>query len=121
MLVLTRRSGESIVIADNIQVRVVAVNGNRVRLGITAPASVSVARSELLAKSSGGDAPRNLELNAEGKQGKPCQDMPIRDMDAPGGRATSGSTDVHRTTGCRLLGNPVPRHRNSHVVFATVL
>jgi len=49
MLVLTRRIGEEIVIAGNIHVAVVAVKGQQVRLGITAPPSVPVARSELLA------------------------------------------------------------------------
>ena len=49
MLVLSRRIGEEIVVAGNIHVTVVAVKGNRVRLGITAPASVRVARLELLA------------------------------------------------------------------------
>jgi carbon storage regulator len=43
MLVLSRRIGEEIVIAGNIHVTVVAVQGNRVRLGVTAPASVPVA------------------------------------------------------------------------------
>ena len=56
MLVLSRRIGEEIVVAGNIRLTVVAVNGNRVRLGITAPASVPVARLELLAESSGGAA-----------------------------------------------------------------
>jgi carbon storage regulator len=48
MLVLSRRIGEDIVIAGNIRVRVIEVRGQRVRLGITAPVSVSVARQELL-------------------------------------------------------------------------
>jgi carbon storage regulator len=48
MLVLTRRAGEEIVIAGNIRVMVVAVNGQKVRLGITAPPAVPVARRELL-------------------------------------------------------------------------
>jgi carbon storage regulator len=50
MLVLTRRIGEEIVIADNIRVMVAAVDGQRVRLGITAPPSGPVARLELLAE-----------------------------------------------------------------------
>ncbi|HEY7311447.1 MAG TPA: carbon storage regulator [Gemmataceae bacterium] len=50
MLVLTRRIGEEIVIADNIRVTVTAVDGQRVRLGITAPPSISVVRLELLAE-----------------------------------------------------------------------
>ena len=48
MLVLTRRIGEGIVIADNIHVTVVAVKGQRIRIGITAPPTVSVVRQELL-------------------------------------------------------------------------
>jgi carbon storage regulator len=56
MLVLTRRIGEEIVIAGNIRVTVVAVNGQKVRLGITAPSSVPVARLELLAGYTGGAA-----------------------------------------------------------------
>ena len=51
MLVLSRRVGEEIVIAGGIRVTVVAVNGQRVRLGITAPPAVRVVRSELLADS----------------------------------------------------------------------
>jgi carbon storage regulator len=56
MLVLSRRIGEKIVIAGNIHLTVVAVKGKRVRLGVTAPASVPVARLELLAECSGGAA-----------------------------------------------------------------
>jgi carbon storage regulator len=48
MLVLTRRIGEEIIIGDNIQVTVVAVKGDRVRLGITAAPSIPVMRQELL-------------------------------------------------------------------------
>lgn len=50
MLVLTRRIGEVIVIADDIRVTVVSADGQRVRLGITAPLSVHVVRQELLAE-----------------------------------------------------------------------
>ena len=47
MLVLTRRSGEEIVIGGNIHITVVAVKGDRVRIGVTAPQSVSVDRKEV--------------------------------------------------------------------------
>jgi len=47
MLVLSRRIGEQIVIANNIRVTIVDVNGDRVRLGVTAPQSVTVDRSEV--------------------------------------------------------------------------
>ena len=48
MLVLTRRIGETLRIADNILVTIVEVKGNQVRLGIDAPADVSVLREELV-------------------------------------------------------------------------
>jgi carbon storage regulator len=51
MLVLTRRIGEALLIAGNIRVTVLAVKGNQIRLGITAPASVPVVRLELLGES----------------------------------------------------------------------
>ena len=47
MLVLSRRVGEEIIINDNIRVTVVAVKGDRVRLGIVAPRDVNVDRSEV--------------------------------------------------------------------------
>jgi carbon storage regulator len=50
MLVLGRKSGESIRIGEGIQITVVGISGNRVRLGIEAPDSVRVLRAELEAK-----------------------------------------------------------------------
>jgi carbon storage regulator len=47
MLVLTRREGEEIVIAGNIRVNLVSVEGGKVRLGISAPPSVPVHRKEV--------------------------------------------------------------------------
>lgn len=48
MLLLTRRIGESVMIGDGIEVRVMSVQGNQVRLGIDAPQDVKILRSELL-------------------------------------------------------------------------
>ena len=53
MLVLTRREGEEIVIAGNIRVAVVSVEGGKVRLGVSAPASVPVHRKEVLDRAAG--------------------------------------------------------------------
>lgn len=50
MLVLTRRIGEEVVIAGDIRVRVVAIYGHKVRLGITAPPSITVDREEVHAR-----------------------------------------------------------------------
>jgi carbon storage regulator CsrA len=47
MLVLTRRIDEEIVIAGSIRVKVLAVQGQKVRLGVRAPASVAVDRQEV--------------------------------------------------------------------------
>lgn len=49
MLVLSRKKGESIIIADHIEVTVVAVEGDMVRLGIRAPREVEVHRQEIYA------------------------------------------------------------------------
>ncbi len=50
MLVLTRRSGESIVIGDDVRVVVLDSRGETVRLGIEAPRSVQVHRAEVYAE-----------------------------------------------------------------------
>ena len=47
MLVLTRKVGEQIVIDGNIIVTVVGMDGNKIRLGITAPRSCPVDRAEV--------------------------------------------------------------------------
>lgn len=47
MLVLTRKVGDQIVIDGNIIVTVTAIDGNKVRLGIQAPKSISVDRAEI--------------------------------------------------------------------------
>jgi carbon storage regulator len=53
MLVLTRAAGESVVIADNVVVRVLGSSSGKVRIGIEAPAEVSIHREETIAKGSG--------------------------------------------------------------------
>lgn len=47
MLVLTRKTGESIVIGENIEIQVVAIDGETVRIGIKAPRELPVYRHEL--------------------------------------------------------------------------
>lgn len=47
MLVLTRKTNEQIVIGDNIRITVVEVAPGRVKIGITAPKSVTVDRAEI--------------------------------------------------------------------------
>ncbi len=47
MLVLSRHKDESIIIGDNVEITVVDVCGNKVRLGINAPTSIPVHRKEV--------------------------------------------------------------------------
>jgi carbon storage regulator len=48
MYVLARHEGESIIIADVIEIKVLSVTGKIARLGINAPREVPVKRAELL-------------------------------------------------------------------------
>ena len=50
MLVLTRRVGETILVGDDIEIEVLEVRPGIVRLGVRAPKSVRVLRSELVAE-----------------------------------------------------------------------
>lgn len=50
MLVLSRKAGEGIAIADNIEVDVISVSGQTVRLGFKAPREVSIVRKEIIAQ-----------------------------------------------------------------------
>lgn len=47
MLVLTRKSDESVILGDNIEVKVLAVRGDHVSLGFSAPMEMSINRKEV--------------------------------------------------------------------------
>lgn len=47
MLVLTRKINESVIIGDNIEIVIVDVYRNRVRIGINAPAEIAIHRKEI--------------------------------------------------------------------------
>lgn len=66
MLILQRRAGESLVIGEDITVSVLSVDGNRVRLAITAPEDVSILRSELLTA-------RQTNQDAASEEGVPAE------------------------------------------------
>jgi carbon storage regulator len=47
MLILTRRAGETLMIGDGIEITVLGIKGNQVRLGVKAPRDVPVHRAEI--------------------------------------------------------------------------
>ncbi|AVK98349.1 carbon storage regulator CsrA [Lysinibacillus sphaericus] len=47
MLVLSRKKDESIMIGDQIEIKILAVEGDQIKLGIVAPKTVKVHRSEV--------------------------------------------------------------------------
>ncbi len=63
MLVLTRKSNQSIMIGDDIEVSVLSVMGEKVRIGIQAPQKVPVFRKEIY-----------LEIHREAGMGTPAAD-----------------------------------------------
>ena len=78
MLVLTRKSNQSIMIGDDIEVTVLAIMGEKVRIGIQAPRDIPVFRKEVYLEiqqeqvSSGGKRAReevDAALNSLGENG----------------------------------------------------
>lgn len=71
MLILTRRTGETVMIGNDVRLTVLGVKGNQVRIGITAPKNVPVYREEIYERIkrelTGGDVNGNLaEADASG-------------------------------------------------------
>ena len=48
MLVVTRKTDESLIIADNIEIMVLEVSKDRVKLGVSAPRDIKIIRNELI-------------------------------------------------------------------------
>jgi carbon storage regulator len=78
MLVLTRKSNQSIMIGDNIEVSVLAIMGEKVRIGIQADRNVPVFRKEVY-----------LEIQAERET-----ETPEAESDAAEGAASNGRRQV---------------------------
>ena len=60
MLILTRKTNEAIIIGRDIKITVISVDGNQVKLGITAPHNLSIFREEII------DAIKQENLSAAG-------------------------------------------------------
>ena len=48
MLILTRKIGQSVIIVEDIEIKILSIDGENISLGITAPKSLSIIRKELL-------------------------------------------------------------------------
>ncbi|TDL32583.1 carbon storage regulator [Jeotgalibacillus sp. S-D1] len=48
MLVLTRKAGESILIGSEIELKIISVQGDQMKIGISAPKNIEVLRKELV-------------------------------------------------------------------------
>ena len=47
MLILTRKTGEKLMVGDNVEITVLGVKGNQVRVGVNAPKDIAVHREEV--------------------------------------------------------------------------
>ena len=50
MLILTRKTGESLLIGDDVEITVLSVRGSQVKLGVNAPRDIAVHRQEIYQK-----------------------------------------------------------------------
>jgi len=69
MLVLTRKKEQSIVINDDIEITIIDVQGDQVRIGINAPRSVSIYRKEIF-----------LEIQEENKRAAEVKNVSLKDL-----------------------------------------
>lgn len=69
MLVLTRKKDQTIVINDNIEITVLDIQGDQVRIGINAPRSVSIHRKEVF-----------LEIQQENKKASEIGNVSLEDL-----------------------------------------
>lgn len=65
MLILSRRTDESIVIGDEVTITILSVKGKQVRIGITAPPDVSVHREEIYQRIQAGEPIEQAEKPSE--------------------------------------------------------
>ena len=69
MLVLTRKKNQSIVINDNVEITILDIQGDQVRIGINAPKSVSVHRKEVF-----------LEIQEENKKAAEVKSIHLNNL-----------------------------------------
>ena len=97
MLILARRIGESIIVADQIEISVIDIKGDQVKLGITAPPQVKVYRREVYAA-----------IQAENRAAASASPDALHGMEGllGGGKPTTGGPDRPNQPPAR--GDPPP-------------
>jgi carbon storage regulator len=107
MLVLTRKAGESIIVANNIRVKIIEVTPGGVKIGIEAPRDVSIFRAELYQEVEGvnrqslsdGPLPEGLVSGLRKKAALPESGAPAEETPKAAADPESGdddSSDTHR-------------------------
>ncbi len=79
MLVLSRQRDESIMIGDDVEIIIVDVRGDKVRLGITAPKSIPVHRREIYDAIQREKSQKKEEQQKEEQQEKPQTSQPTKE------------------------------------------
>lgn len=120
MLILQRRPGESLRIGDDIEVTVMAIEGGRARLAITAPADVTILRSELIqAREANRDSVMEQTVSAELlsmlEDALPVEESPLV---SEGGRVRAAAplkpvVTPHEVKRGEKSGHPNPKGGNS--------
>ena len=75
MLIISRKKNEGIIINEDTEVTVIDIQGDRVRIGIEAPAEVKIVRKELLETEDTNRAAAQIKAKPDAKRLKELEDM----------------------------------------------
>jgi carbon storage regulator len=78
MLVLTRREGESFTVGDDVEIEILDIKPGVIRVGIRAPRSVRVMRSELVAAVAASNQEAAVDADAVATAGLAVAPAPVR-------------------------------------------
>ena len=78
MLVLTRREGESFTVGDDVEIEILDIKPGVIRVGIKAPRSVRVMRSELIAAVAASNQEAAVDADAVSATGVNVAPTPVR-------------------------------------------
>lgn len=74
MLVLTRKNNQSIIIGDEVEVKILGIAGEKVRIGISAPDDVSIFRDEVFNRMANGDDATEAAASVNGSAKAPTRE-----------------------------------------------